>query len=294
MKSKEQTKQYIQIIIFLICITILGCAKPITYHGREVSGGFNLLSIEDEIELGQQASSEIDKAVPLLYEREISGYIEDIGDRLAQATFRQNFPHYNYSFKVINEDVINAFALPGGYIYVYRGLLHEVENESEVAGVLAHEIGHVIGRHGAKIWSKMILLSGIAMVATESIPEKHKKWKAVAEIGGGFALVFTQLKYSRDAEREADFIAVNLMTEAGYHPSGMVTLFQKFEKMEKSKPSAFQTFFSSHPTPSERIKNTQKELSNIPPDNNLIITTANFSKMKSKLSSLPPPKKSKK
>lgn len=281
------------IIVLIILALVVGCAKPITYHGREVAGGFNLLSIEDEIALGEQVASEIDEEAPLIHDNDISGYIQEIGYSLAKASNRLNFPEYNYQFKVINEDVINAFALPGGYIYVYRGLLEQVENESELAGVLAHEIGHVIGRHGAKIWSKMIILSGIAIIATESIPEKHKKWKTVAEIGGGFALIFTQLKYSRDAEREADFIGVNLMVEGGYHPEGMITLFQKFAKMEKGKPSAFQTFFSSHPTPTERIENTENEINQIPPNNNLIITTANFSKMKHKISSMPPPPKQK-
>lgn len=280
------------VIILVIVAFVIGCAKPVTYHGREVAGGFNLLSIEDEISLGKEAASEIDAAVPLIYDNDISGYIQEIGERLVKASYRQNFPKYNYKFKVINEDVINAFALPGGYIYIYRGLLEQAENESELAGVLAHEIGHVIGRHGAKIWSKMIILSGIAIIATESIPEKNRKWKQIAQIGGGFALIFTQLKYSRDAEREADFISVNLMVEGGYHPEGMITLFQKFAKMEKAKPSLFQTFFSSHPTPQERIENTENEINKIPSNNNLIITTSNFSKMKERLSSMPaPPKK---
>jgi len=274
----------LKISILFIFLFLSYCAKPTVYHGKEIGGGLNLLSIQDEISLGEQASQEIDKTMPILRDEEINNYIQSLGNKLAKASIAPQFP---YRFKVINNNVVNAFALPGGFIYIHRGLLEKVENESELAGVLSHEIGHVIGRHGAKIWSKMILLSGIAILATESIPEKHKKWKAVAEIGGGFTLLFTQLKYSRNAEREADFIAVHLMQEAGYNPIGMVSLFEKFKKMSKKEPSKFQTFFSTHPSPTERIANTEKEIQNIPPNSNLIITSDDFKNMKSHLSELP-------
>lgn len=284
MKIKKENKLFIILLIIFLAF----CAKPTVYHGKEIGGGLNLLSIQDEIALGEQAAKEIDKTMPVLRDEKINDYIQSLGYKLAQSSIS---PQYPYRFKVINDNVINAFALPGGFIYVHRGLLDKIDNESELAGVLSHEIGHVIGRHGAKIWSKMILLSGVAIVATESIPEKHKKWKAVAEIAGGFTLFFTQLKYSRNAEREADFIAVHLMQEAGYHPDGLITLFEKFKAMNKKEPSRFQTFFSTHPSPSERITNTATELKKIPPQPNLIINTENFKLIKEYLAKLPPPPK---
>ncbi|OGF62234.1 MAG: hypothetical protein A2Y62_13990 [Candidatus Fischerbacteria bacterium RBG_13_37_8] len=297
-KSSQNKNYYIlfyHAAVLLIALGLLvGCTKPVVYHGKEVGGGMNFLSIDDEVSLGRQVAEEIEATMPMLQDYDIHDYINDIGYTLELTAKNAGFPQFNYQFQVVNDDVINAFALPGGYIYIHRGLLHQIENESEIAGVLAHEMGHVIGHHGAEIWSKMILLSGIIIAATESIPDKHKKWKTVAQIGGGFALVFTQLKYSRDAEREADFIGVHLLREAGYNPEGMVTLFQKFDKMNKSSPSAFQTFFSSHPTPAERIKNTEKEINSINDKSMLVTTTKNFSEMKSELEKLPPPPKKKK
>lgn len=290
--KKEYQNSRILLYYLLILVTgfsfFVACAKPVMYHGKEVGGHFNLLTTQDEESLGEEVAIEIDYAMPILYDPEITQYIQSVGYRLTNALEKEGQgPLFRYEFKVINDDVINAFALPGGFIYVHRGLLEKVENESEIAGLLAHEIGHAWAHHGARIWSKMILISGIAIAVEESIPEKNKKWKAVAAIAGGFTIVFTQLKYSRDMEREADFVGVHLMTEAGYNPDGMVTLFQKFDKLNHADPHSFQTFFSTHPTPAERIVNTEKEINSVTDKSQLTVTTQNFSSMKQDLSKLP-------
>jgi len=298
--SPKENKRIVLLLLYVLITAtafsmLVSCGKPVMYHGREVGGHFNLLSAQDEITLGAEVSQEIDHTMPILYDPEIENYVRQVGAQLSNVLEREGQgPRFDYQFKVVNDDVINAFALPGGFIYVHRGLLAKIDNESELAGVLAHEIGHSWAHHGARQWSKMVLISGIIIAVEESIPDKHKKWKAVAQVAGGFTLVFTQLKYSRDMEREADFIGVHLMTESGYNPDGMVTLFQKFDTLKKGNPSAFQRFFSTHPTPLERIKNTESEINAIPDKSKLTTTTTDFVDMKQELSTLPPPPKPKK
>lgn len=139
-------------------------------------------------------------------------------------------------------------------------MIEHVDNESELAGVIAHEIGHNVGKHTAKQLSKQLLYYGIISGAGELIKTKSEEWAQLFKDAGGIVSYFALMKFSRDDEREADFLGVYNLYQLGYDPNGMVTLFEKFKKLEGQEPSKFEVWFQSHPSPSERVQNTSGEI----------------------------------
>lgn len=179
----------------------------------------------------------------------IEQYVDGIGQKLVQNLGQTP---YSYSFRVIDEDEINAFALPGGYIFAYRGLLETVEDENQLASVLAHEIGHVESRHSTERISAAQGANFLRVLAAIifRIPALASP---AAELGEFLGL----LKYSRVQEREADLKGVEYMTKAGYDPRGMVIFFQKLQEIHKSKPGLISRVFMTHPMTEDRIKVVQ-------------------------------------
>jgi hypothetical protein len=191
---------------------------------------------------------------------------------------------------VVNTKEINAFALPGGFIYMNRGLIDAAANESEIAGVLGHEINHVVGRHSTNQMSKQLLLMGIVLGAGIGVGAKSERWGQIIAGLGGMGVVLTSLKFSRDHERQADRLGLATMYGSGYDPYGMVSFFTKLNNVSKEKGSSAMTFMSTHPLPAERVRNMEAEIRTLPPaEMALTKTTRSFDLVKERMAGLPMP-----
>jgi hypothetical protein len=183
---------------------------------------------------------------------------------------------------------MNAFALPGGKVFVFRGLLEDIESESELACVLSHEMGHVVARHGTKNISKGLLYQSLLLTGTALISEQNRGLATATYVAGSVGISLGMLKYSRDYEREADWVAAHNVYRAGYNPQEMITLFQRFEKANQEKPAQTNLFFASHPAPEERQKNITRELSKMALNREWKENQFGFAALKAELGSLPP------
>jgi len=253
------------------CIGLTGC-------GGQLSD-VNVFSDEEELQLGKQFADEIEKEVKIYDDPMITNYIVELGQRLAKHSRRSNI---TYHFKVVDTEAVNAFALPGGYLYVNLGLIRAAENESELAGVIGHEIGHVVGKHGAEQLTKQLGIAALAQLVLGKDPNK------IAELAAGIVATGAMMKYSRDAERESDAFAVEEMYGAGIDPEGMATFFEKLFQMQKSQPSQIEQIFSTHPPTQERVVNVRAHIAKLPPKPNLTKDSQRFQQIKRRL---PPPKK---
>jgi len=175
-----------------------------------------------------------------------------VGQRIARLSDRTDI---QYHFKVLESPEINAFACPGGFIYVYTGLLKIIDNEAQLAGVLAHEIGHVVARHSVKRLQQVL---GIQVLLSIALGESSEFTRQAISLGIGVILQ----GYSRQNEFEADYNGAYYMTKAGYHPQGMIQLFEKFKEMEKGRKTTFlDQLLASHPPPDERIAKVKEHIS---------------------------------
>ena len=217
-------------------------------------GALRLISVNDEIALGRQAQQEVRRQVPELRDGVVNNYIENLGRRLAA---RADGPRYPYSFDVANQREVNAFALPGGPIWINRGAIDVAQNEAQLAGVLAHEIAHIANRHPAdQITKGTFANAGLGLLGALLGGGTGSK---IAQLGAGVAAQSVMMKFSRDAEREADMKALQYMKRAGYDPRGMVEFLQVLRARQGRDPGSVQTFFASHPAPGERVTRLQQE-----------------------------------
>jgi beta-barrel assembly-enhancing protease len=244
------------------------------------------VSTQQEVQLGAQYSAQINRQMPMLNDQATLNYVNQIGQQLAAIADPRGI---RYHFYVVNSDVVNAFALPGGYVYVNRGLIERADNVSEFAGVLAHEIGHVAERHSIEQLQRaqqanmgLQVLYGVLLGRNPSGVEQ-----AGIQVGG--SAVFAG--YGRDAEREADAVGVGYMVRAGYNPNGMATFFQELLEMQQRQPSRVEQWFSTHPTTQERVNNTRAIIAQTPGANSPGLTTDTraFQSFRSRVASLPAP-----
>ena len=218
-------------------------------------GDFNLISIEEEWQLGQQVSQDIARQVQFNTDPVVNNYIRDMGQRIVANTNMANLP---WNFYVIQNPEINAFAVPGGHVYIHTGLINAAGNASEVAGVMAHEIAHVLARHSTQQISRQYGLSVLAGAVLGQNPGVLQQLAAQIVAGGTLA------RFSREAEEEADALGVQAMNQAGYNPRGMVTMFQKLLANRQSSPGAVERFFSTHPLTQDRIRDTERRIQSLP------------------------------
>lgn len=244
-------KKIIPILCFSLLLFTVCCAvNPVTGK-RELS----LISERDEIALGKQTDAEIRDQYGVYDDSALLGYVQKVGQSMTSHTHR---PHLTYHFAILDTPVVNAFAVPGGYIYVTRGILALMSSEAELAVVLGHELGHVNARHSvAKLSQLMLAQFGLAIGG--AISETFAKITGAASIG--IQLLF--LKFSRDDEREADALGVEYSRKGGYNPSEMVEFFASLEKLgDLSGGHSLPGFLSTHPLTSERVQNTKDLLLN--------------------------------
>lgn len=235
-------------LLALLVAFTTGCAtNPAT--GRRQ---FNLLSTEAEIQMGLEAKPQvIEQYGGAIDDVEFAGYVDTIGRRLAQHTEGEG-PEFPWSFTVLDSEVINAFALPGGQVFITRGLVARMNNEAQLAGVLGHEIGHAVAEHGdERISQNLMLQLGLtaATIATSDAEDELVREGVPLLVGvGGQGFL---LKYSRDQEHESDMLGVRYMVKAGYDPMGQVQVMQI---LQEAGGGGGIEFFSTHPNPENRVK----------------------------------------
>jgi predicted Zn-dependent protease len=245
---------------------------------RNVSGKMNFYSLEKEMALGKALAQEVEKSSKLIDDPVVTEYVNRVGQNLV----RNSDAKVPFTIKVIDSDEVNAFALPGGFFYVNSGLVLRAQEESELAGVMAHEISHVTARHGTRQATKGELMQLASIPAMIFIPYSMAGYAMYQ--GLNLAIPLTFLKFSRDAEREADFLGIQYMYKAGYDPNSYVTFFERIQADEKRRPGTIPKVFSTHPPTPERIENTQKEIARIlPARQEYIVTTSEFDTVKARL-----------
>ena len=245
---------------------------------------FGGVSQAQEIELGREAAMVVERDLQLLEDQAVGDYLDRLGQTLVSRSGR---PDLTYTFTVVDALEINAFALPGGFIYVHRGLIEAADNESELAGVLGHEIGHVVARHGVDQMQRAQItnlgLSVLGSVLGRGRAATIGNMAAELVAGGTF------MKFSRDAEREADQLGARNVADAGHTPRGMITFFETLDALRERDPNAVERFFASHPSPAERIGNLTGLVGTLSADAALGTDTPAFQQVRSRLWSLPRP-----
>jgi beta-barrel assembly-enhancing protease len=245
---------------------------------RNVGKGVNFYSLEHEIALGKSLAQEVERSSKLIDDPVVTEYVNRVGQNLV----RNSDARVPFTIKVIDSDEVNAFALPGGFFYVNSGLILRAQEESELAGVMAHEISHVTARHGTKNATKGEAMQ-LAMIPLMLLGPGGWAGYGIYE-AASLAIPVTYLKFSRDAEREADFLGLQYMYKAGYDPNSYVTFFERIQADEKRRPGTIPKVFSTHPPTPERIEATQKEIARIlPARQEYIVTTSEFDSVKSRL-----------
>ncbi|MGB6431120.1 MAG: M48 family metallopeptidase, partial [Candidatus Acidiferrales bacterium] len=238
----------------------------------------DMYSIESEIALGKQAAQEVEKSSKLVDDPVVVDYVNRVGQRLV----RNSDCKVPFTIKVIDSDEINAFALPGGFFYVNSGLILAADTEAELAGVMGHETAHVCARHGTRNATKE-QLAEFATIPLILLGPGGWAGYGIYE-GLQMAIPIGFLKFSRDAEREADYLGLQYMWKAGYDPNAFVSFFEKIEAMEKRQPGTIPKLFADHPPTPDRMAAAQKEIAEIlPPRDEYIVTTSEFDTVKARL-----------
>ena len=212
----------------------------------------NLFSAQQDVELGRRAANDAERQLPMMRDAAVESYVNAIVRRLAAQAPGPRFP---YQARVVNSKEINAFALPGGYIYVNRGLISAVRNEAELAGVIAHEMAHVAERHGTEQATKAYGAQAGLGILSQVLGARNRRLNTAEQIGAGLGLNALFMKFSRNAENEADRVGARMMARAGYDPLAMATFFDLLQAKQRSNPNAVARFFSSHPPPANRSAN---------------------------------------
>ncbi len=239
-------------LVFTI-VLMLG-AQGLWAQPKPIQPGFNLFSKDQDVQLGKEAATEVEKEVQVVDNPRLTEYVNGIGQRLAKVS---QDPSYPFTFKVIADPNINAFALPGGPIYINSGTIAAADNEAQLAGVMAHEIAHVVLRHSTNQASKRQIFQLPAALAAGALGNSGGLLGSLANVGIGFGLNSVFMKYSRSAEHDADIVGARMMAAAGYSPVEMAKFFQK---LEESGGASGPQFLSDHPNPGNRVQYVSEEI----------------------------------
>jgi len=265
-------------IVATFMAAVLWAQGPTQFHP-----GFNLFSKEQDVQLGQENAAQVRKQLPVIKDPVLTDYVTQVGKRLMSAREAQEsgFP---FTFEVVADPSINAFALPGGPMFINTGLLKAVDNEAQLAGVMGHEMSHVILRHGTNQASKSKFIELPAVLASQMAGESMIGKLAQAGIGLGANGVL--LKFSRSAESQADLMGSHLMAESGYDPMEMARFFEKLNAQGGGRTIQF---LSDHPNPDNREKAIEEEVHRLPQQNYGYQSGA-FQRMKQEVSKIKEPK----
>jgi len=233
-------------------------------------------STEKEVRLGRQLAAEVDRQAKFIDDPQITEYVNRVGQNIVLHSDAK----IPFTIKVIDSDEVNAFALPGGFFYVNKGLLLAADNEAELAGVMSHEIAHVAARHAVENSTKAGLLEYLAIgtsIFLGGIPGM------VFQNTAGLGLLGAFMKFSRGAEEEADKLGVQYMYAAGYDPTAMATMFEKLEAKNKKKPGFISRAFATHPAPPDRRASSLSLAARFPEHEEYVISTSEFQRVKARL-----------
>jgi len=233
-------------------------------------------STEKEVRMGRELAAEVDRQAKFIDDPMITEYVNRVGQNIVLHSDAK----VPFTIKVIDSDEVNAFALPGGFFYVNKGLILVADNEAELAGVMAHETGHVAARHAVENQTKANLLEYLALggsIFIGGIPGM------IYQNTAGLGLLGVFMKFSRSAEEEADRLGVQYMWAAGYDPTAMATMFEKLEAKNKKKPGVIARAFASHPAPPERRASGLALAARFPEHDEYVISTSEFQRVKAKL-----------
>lgn len=243
------------------------------------------VTTQQEVQLGASYAQQINQQLPLIRDAATVDYVNRVGRRIAQQADPRGIPYY---FHVVNSDVINAFAIPGGHVYVNRGLIERADNVSEFAGVLAHEVGHVAERHAVERMERAQNANSLLGVVYGVLFRRSPGTVERAGVQVAESAIFAG--YSRDAEREADRVAVAYLVRAGIRPEGVVSFFQKLLNERQRSPGTLAQWFATHPLTQERIANTRAVIQATPGANaqGLATDDPQFQQLRARLRALPP------
>jgi hypothetical protein len=273
-----------RILPFAVILLSLSSGAAAQNGLRELRPGFNLFSKAQDIRIGKEAAAQVEQEMEIVKNQQIQSYIQALGTRLWSQPEADNYP---YSVQVVNDPSINAFALPGGPLFVNTGVIAAADNEAQLAGVMAHEISHVALRHGTNQASKANLIQLPALLAGGLVGDSMLG--KLAQLGIGVGANSVLLKYSRNAERDADLLGARILAGARFDPVQMAVFF---EKLEADGGSRGPEFFSSHPNPGNRMKAVENEIGFLPPVK-IQPSSPEFGRIKSIVEKLPPPSKKK-
>jgi predicted Zn-dependent protease len=247
--------------------------------------GMNFFSKQQDIQLGREAAAQVERQYEVIRNPDLQRYIDTLGGKLVRSHYASNFP---YTFKVVADESINAFALPGGPMFIHTGLIKEAESEAQLAGVMAHEISHVALRHGTNQASKAELIRLPALLAGEMAGGSILG--SLAQVGIGLGANSVLLNFSRGAESQADYNGALIMADAGYNPIEMARFFEKLEA-QMGKPGPFSQMLSSHPNPGNRVKAIDELIRQMPPQKFSDGDVRGFQQAQAIVMKLPPPRK---
>jgi len=270
-------------------LVVIALAAPVAFGGtdpkkdpdqignRNVSGKVNFYSLEKEMAIGKSLAADVERQSKIITDPVIAEYVNRVGQNLV----RNSDAKVPFTIKVIDGEEVNAFALPGGYFFVYAGLLLRADNEAELAGVMAHEIAHVAARHGTRQATR----GEIAQLGMIPVMIMSGGWTGYGIYQAANILIpVTFLKFSRGFESEADMLGLEYMYKTGYDPTAFVDFFEKIETLEKRKPGTMAKVFSTHPMTDDRIKAAQKNIQDLlkaKPE--YVVTTSEFNDVKARL-----------
>jgi predicted Zn-dependent protease len=252
----------------LALASLIGCSSL----GIE-EGGFNLISLDEEWAMRDDLRRQVETQKRVVRDAQANAYIERLGRQLVAKTALGNRP---WDFGIVDEPTLNAFNLPGGLVYVHTGLIREADTLDQLAGVLAHEIGHGVARHGTQLMTRAYGLELLASIALGSDPSQAEQ--VLAQVVGTGVLN----RYSREAEREADALGVRTAHSAGIDPRGLPDFFRTLQERRQRDPSEVEQFFASHPLDAERIRDTEALIAELPARRSLLDDTPEYQRFRSR------------
>ena len=254
-------------LLAIVVLAVAGCTGGIhRYHP-------NFYSVNGDIRLGESLAKEVEGEVVVLRHAALTQLVSNIGQRLKEASPDPAFRRFPYTFRVVDSPEVNAFALPGGPIYVNSGIIELCESEDELAAILGHEMSHVAARHATEMLTTQNItqIALIAAISVIPLPLPPIAWE-----GAKLGYVLGLLRYNRGMESEADRLGLGLMDAAGYDPREMASVFRKLSEQQRSLPSIVERFASSHPLSEDRMRDTERR-ANAMPRHGAVVTAARSS-----------------